>query len=146
MRLPLVLLTLFLLPLFANADTLVGHVAKVVDGDTVYALDADQEQHKIRLSGIDTPERKQPFGQKAKQHLSDLVADRQVRVDWSKRDRYKRIVGKIIHNDRDVEPGDGAGRTGVVVSQVRTGADTGGSGALRGRREQSAVGTGRFVE
>jgi endonuclease YncB( thermonuclease family) len=32
----------------------------VVDGDTVYVLDASQERHKIRLAGIDTPERKQP--------------------------------------------------------------------------------------
>lgn len=96
------LLSLLLLPSLATAETLVGRVVKVVDGDTVHVLDATRERHKIRLSGIDTPERKQPFGQKAKEHLSAMVAGEQIVVEWSKRDRYKRIVGKIVHNDRDV--------------------------------------------
>jgi len=98
----LVLLAFLLLPALSTAETLTGRVAKIVDGDTVYVLDEAQERHKIRLSGIDTPERKQPFGQKAKEHLSGMIAGEQVRVEWDKRDRYKRIVGKIIQNDRDV--------------------------------------------
>lgn len=57
-------------------------MVKIVDGDTVYVLDASQEQHKIRLSGIDTPERKQPFGTKAKERLSGLIAGENVRVKW----------------------------------------------------------------
>ena len=43
----------------APADTLTGKVAKITDGDTLYVLDANYEQHKIRLAGIDAPERKQ---------------------------------------------------------------------------------------
>ena len=59
-------------------------------------------QYKIRLSGIDCPERKQAWSTKAKQALSDYVFDREVTVDWDKRDRYKRIVGKVLDGQRDV--------------------------------------------
>ena len=72
------LLFFLLLSLAAPADTLSGKVSKVVDGDTVYLLDAEQTRHKIRLGGIDTPERGQPFGAKAKQHLLELVAGKAV--------------------------------------------------------------------
>ncbi len=51
-----------LLLLFATAvfaDTLTGKVVKITDGDTVYVLDANYKEHKIRLAGIDAPERKQ---------------------------------------------------------------------------------------
>ena len=95
------LLALFLSPALP-ADTLTGKVVKVVDGDTVYILDAAKTQHKIRLAGIDAPERKQPYGRKSKDYLLGLVAGELVEVEWSKRDRYQRIVGKIIHDGRDV--------------------------------------------
>lgn len=45
--------------------------------------------------GIDAPEKKQAFGQKSKEHLSSLVFNKQVSVDYSKRDKYGRTVGKI---------------------------------------------------
>ncbi len=50
------------LSLAALADTLTGKVVKITDGDTLYVLDANHKQHKIRLAGIDAPERKQPYG------------------------------------------------------------------------------------
>jgi len=65
-------------------------------------LDGSNTQHKIRLSGIDCPERKQAWSARAKQALSDYVFDRQVTVDWEKRDRYKRIVAKILDGQQDV--------------------------------------------
>jgi len=68
----------------------------------VHVLDNAQERHKIRLAGIDAPERKQAFGKRSKEYLSGLVAGELVLVDWNKRDRYKRIVGKIIHQGRDI--------------------------------------------
>ena len=52
----------FLLSLPASADTPTGKVVKVVDGDTLYVLDANYKEHKIRLAGIDVPERKQAYG------------------------------------------------------------------------------------
>lgn len=79
----------------AQAETITGHVIGVSDGDTITVLDADRQQHKIRLQGIDAPEKKQPFGQRSKENLSRLVFNKEVRVEWEKRDRYKRIVGKV---------------------------------------------------
>lgn len=91
-----------LCPLILQAETLTGRVVKVIDGDTVTLLDASKIQHKIRLAGIDAPESKQPYGQKSKEALSALVAGQQDEVDWHKRDRYGRVVGKIIAGVRDV--------------------------------------------
>ena len=42
-------------------------------------------QHKIRLSGIDAPERNQPFGKRSKKRMAELVAGREVEVDWDTR-------------------------------------------------------------
>ena len=78
------------------AATLEGRVVGVTDGDTITVLDASNTQYKIRLSGIDAPEKKQPFGHAAKQSLSDLVYDKAVQVQWHKQDRYQRIVGKVL--------------------------------------------------
>lgn len=77
------------------ADTLEGRVVSVADGDTVTVLDTNNQPHKIRLQGIDAPEKAQPFGQRSKENLSRLVFKKDVRVEWEKRDRYKRIVGKV---------------------------------------------------
>lgn len=85
-----------------TADTLTGKVVHVADGDTITVLDDSRAQHVIRLAGIDSPEKRQPFGTKAKQHLSGLVAGQTVTVDYKKRDRYKRIVGKITLNGTDI--------------------------------------------
>ena len=79
----------------AHADTLTGRVVGITDGDTITLLDADRQQHKIRLQGIDAPEKAQPFGQRSKQNLSRMVFGKNVRVEWEKRDKYKRIVGKV---------------------------------------------------
>ena len=80
----------------ADAAALTGKVVGVSDGDTITVFDANHQQLKIRLSGIDAPEKKQPFGQRSKQHLSDLVFSREVDVIWHKHDRYRRIVGQVI--------------------------------------------------
>jgi endonuclease YncB( thermonuclease family) len=84
------------------APTLTGRVVRVTDGDTIVVLDSSDTQHKIRLTGIDAPERKQAFGTKSKEHLSDSVAGRFVVVDYDKRDRYERILGKVLLNGEDM--------------------------------------------
>lgn len=88
--------------LIANAALLSGRVVRVSDGDTITVLDRDNRQHKIRLAGIDAPEKAQAFGNKSKQSLSDMVFNREVSVLWDKEDRYKRIVGKVMLNSVDV--------------------------------------------
>ena len=87
---------------FAAADTLRGRVVGVTDGDTTKVLDAANRQEKIRLADIDTPERGQPWGQRSKQALSGLVFGRQVVVEYRKRDRYGRIVGRVFVGDVDI--------------------------------------------
>jgi endonuclease YncB( thermonuclease family) len=79
----------------------VGKVVGVTDGDTLTVLTAQRQQHRVRLSGIDAPERRQAFGQVSKQHLSDLAYDKTVSVVFHKRDRYKRILGKVLVNGAD---------------------------------------------
>lgn len=86
----------------AVADTLMGRVIAIADGDTVTVLDTSNTQFKIRLMGIDAPEEKMPFGQKSKEHLSSLVFNQQVAVEYNKRDKYGRTVGKILLKGVDV--------------------------------------------
>jgi micrococcal nuclease len=86
----------------AQAGTdLAGRVVRVLDGDTVVLLDRGMAQHKIRLAGIDAPETGQEFGTRAKQHL-DLVGGNEITVAWQKRDKYGRIVGKLVYDGIDV--------------------------------------------
>lgn len=99
-----VAITLFLILVHSTAlaDTLAGRVVRVTDGDTIVVLDANNTQHKIRLQGIDAPERGQAYGTKSKEHLSKQVAGKSVVVDYSKHDRYQRILGKVLLDDDDV--------------------------------------------
>lgn len=92
----LLFIAMLLSALHASADILNGQVVAIADGDTVTVLDASNKQWKIRLLGIDAPEKKQAFGQKSKANLSDLVFNKQVSAEYSKKDKYGRTVGKII--------------------------------------------------
>lgn len=86
----------------AAADTISGRVVSVADGDTITVLDNSNTQHKIRLSGIDAPERTQPFGRRSREQLAELVAGKSVEVETDKTDRYGRSVGKIVLAGRDI--------------------------------------------
>ena len=85
-----------------RADTFEGKVIKITDGDTVHVLDENHHKEKIRLAGIDAPERKQAFGKKSKQLLASMIGNEFVKVEYSKRDRYGRIVGKIMYQGQDM--------------------------------------------
>ena len=95
----LVLLTS--IPLRVAAETSVVHVVGVTDGDTIKVLDSQHQQHKIRLAGIDAPEKKQPFGQRSKQNLSNLVFDRSVVLECGKIDRYRREICVVLIGGKD---------------------------------------------
>ncbi len=92
---------LLLLALAAQAETVTGRVVSVADGDTITVLDATKTQHKIRLAGIDAPEKAQAFGQRSKESLSDLVFNQVVTVETTKRDRYGRSVGTVVVDGLD---------------------------------------------
>ena len=97
----LLLLATLLVAIPSVADTLQGRVVGIADGDTVTVLDASNTQWKIRLMGIDAPEKKQAFGNKSKEYLSDLVFNKLVTVEYYKQDKYGRTLGKIIVNGVD---------------------------------------------
>lgn len=98
----LLALILAITTLTSFADQLQGKVIKVTDGDTVNVLTSDNQTHKIRLSGIDAPEKNQAFGNKSKQALADDIDGKTVTVEFNKRDKYQRIVGKVMLNGKDV--------------------------------------------
>ncbi|MDP2241380.1 MAG: thermonuclease family protein [Burkholderiales bacterium] len=80
----------------ATAEELRGTVINVADGDTVTVLDSAHVRHKVRLSGIDAPEKHQAFGTRSRQHLTALAQGKDVIVIWNKHDRYGRIIGKVL--------------------------------------------------
>jgi endonuclease YncB( thermonuclease family) len=86
----------------SHADVLHGLVVAVADGDTITVLDESKQQHKIRLMGIDAPEKKQAYGQRSKESLSELVYMKDVEVTWTKRDRYGRTVGQVSFDGTDM--------------------------------------------
>ena len=89
-------ISLFFFVSTLQAATLSGRVVAIADGDTITILDSSNTQYKIRLAGIDAPEKKQAFGNVSKKSLSDMVYGKQVSVDYNKQDRYGRTVGKVI--------------------------------------------------
>jgi endonuclease YncB( thermonuclease family) len=90
----LIALLFFLAGLARGQET--GKVMGVYDGDTITVLTADKKELKIRMAGIDAPELKQDFGNKAKQNLSKLLYDKTVTLEGSKTDKYRRLVRKVV--------------------------------------------------
>lgn len=94
-KLNIIIFSILFLPLIANANEFTGKVVHVSDGDTITVLRQGKEV-KIRLAEIDTPEKKQAFGQKAKQFTANLVAGKIVTIKVKTIDRYGRTVGEVI--------------------------------------------------
>ena len=100
---PLFLLSLLLLSLAVFSAEIKGKVVAVSDGDTITVLDKmDKGNFKIRLDKIDAPEKKQPFGSKAKQFLSSLIFGKQVTVRFKAVDRYGRIIGTVYCDEVEI--------------------------------------------
>lgn len=78
-----------------------GRVVGITDGDTVTLL-VDRKQYKIRLAEIDTPERGQPYGSRARQVLSELVFGKDITAKVEDVDRYGRYVARLYQGDIDV--------------------------------------------
>lgn len=93
---------------FAAPSSRTCLVVGVADGDTITArcgAPGAFEQVKVRLSAIDAPERRQPFGARSKQALSDLTFGREAMLQCANVDRYRRSVCNVL-----VVPADGAQR------------------------------------
>jgi endonuclease YncB( thermonuclease family) len=89
-------------PVAAAEPPVVWRVVSVHDGDTLTALDGDNVQHKVRLAGIDAPERGQPFGTKARDGLAGMTMGKAVAVHVTDRDKYGRTVARIEVEGQDV--------------------------------------------
>ncbi len=81
-----------------NTDTISGKVIKISDGDTFHMLLSDKTTIKIRLHGIDCPERSQPFYQQARNYLSDLIYNKNIQIIVPYKDQYKRHVAFAFFN------------------------------------------------
>ncbi|MBT9548597.1 MAG: thermonuclease family protein [Candidatus Sericytochromatia bacterium] len=87
----------------AKGQTFSGRVVGVSDGDTITVLDIETNaQYKIRLNGVDSPESKQPFGEKAKQFTSILVFSKLVAIAVADKDRYGRLVGNVTIGQKNL--------------------------------------------
>lgn len=87
-----------------------GRIVRVLDGDTVDVLETGNRLTRVRLAGIDAPEKSQPFGQRSSQELSAMVAQRTVTVTAEDTDRYGRLLGTVW-----------LGATDVNAAQIRKG-------------------------
>jgi endonuclease YncB( thermonuclease family) len=113
------LLLISISPSHSAASVLEGTVVKIADGDTINVLDSNKVQHRVRIAGIDAPEKGQPFGNASRKQLGGLVAQKEVRVEFNKHDRYGRIVGKVWVRPPDCPT---CGKTlDVGLAQVTTG-------------------------
>jgi len=89
-------------PAHAASSPLQGRVIAVADGDTLTVLDAQQQRHRVRLLGIDAPERAQAWGAQAGKQLAAQVLQREVEVHFDKTDRHGRLVGTVHLQGQDV--------------------------------------------
>lgn len=81
---------------------LVGRVVAFADGDTLTVLDGERCQYRVRLQGIDAPEKGQDYWRASKQYLADRVYSQSVTIEYEKTDRYGRIVGRVLGDGRDI--------------------------------------------
>jgi endonuclease YncB( thermonuclease family) len=95
------MLFVFLLFSFIPPATLTGKAVKIIDGDT-FDLLSNGTMYRIRLNGIDCPERGQAYYQQAKEALAKACAGSVLTVKYSSRDRNGRILGEVLVNGRSV--------------------------------------------
>jgi micrococcal nuclease len=98
-NIPLLLLSaVLLLDLQAVASEFTGQVVSILDGDTIEVLHNNKAE-RIRLSGIDCPEKSQAYGNNAKHAASELVFGKEVRLQTHGKDKYKRTLGDVLLPD-----------------------------------------------
>jgi endonuclease YncB( thermonuclease family) len=94
-------LALFMVVAPAMAADFTGEVIRVLDGDTIEVLH-EEKPERIRLYGIDCPEKGQAFGQKAKQATSSLLFGKDVRIESHGRDKHRRTLGTVFDGELNV--------------------------------------------
>ncbi len=79
-----------------HADHIPGEfrLVRVIDGDSI-VVDRGQGEVKVRLLGIDCPERNQPFGSQATRTIKDLLGESPLRIKGQKKDRWGRLLAHV---------------------------------------------------
>lgn len=95
---PRLLASLLACAIGACAASFSGRVVRILDGDTIEVFDGATAR-RVRLHGVDCPERNQPYGTRARQFTAGLAFGQNVTVIVRDRDRYGRIVGEVILPD-----------------------------------------------
>ena len=91
-----------------NPTILKGYQAiKVSDGDTMNIQKVENgkftgEVIKIRMFGIDAPEKAQDYGSESKQALEKMVNGKTLEIEEKNRDRYGRTVAVVYVNGKNV--------------------------------------------
>ncbi len=97
-----ILLAILILCWPLTAHAWMAKVVSVTDGDTIKVFNAGKGQVKIRLYGIDTPEKGQPYGKAAGKYLASLIAGETVDIETVTKDRYGRTVGIVSDSERNI--------------------------------------------
>lgn len=79
-----------------------ARVTKVFDGDTLAFIDGANREFKVRLTGIDAPERSQSYGAVSRKSLVELARGKVALIEYHKVDKYGRLVGRVSVDGRDV--------------------------------------------
>jgi endonuclease YncB( thermonuclease family) len=96
------LVAVMLTSLNANAETLTGKIVRVSDGDTLVLRTNPPADYRIRIAGIDAPEKGQAFGRRSQQSLAKLVLNRQAMLDCFKIDQFRRRICRVVVDGIDV--------------------------------------------
>jgi endonuclease YncB( thermonuclease family) len=105
----------------AELRTLDVFVTRIIDGDTLVAIDSNRIEHRVRLAGIDAPERGQPFGERSRQSLAGLAHHQSLRIEWSKVDRYGRLVATVLLAQGSGCPGASCVQLDINLAQIQGG-------------------------
>ncbi len=93
------ILILFITNFIYSQTTFTAKVVGIKDGDTVVVLDSLNNQTTLRLAEVDTPEKSQPFGTKAKQFTSDQIYLKTIKYVVTDTDRYGRSIAMIYYDE-----------------------------------------------
>lgn len=89
------ILVISLLPVLCLAQHFSVKVIGISDGDTFTCINDDNLQLKIRINGIDAPEKRQAFGNKSKEFLSSLIFGKKISIDVQSKDGYGRYIAYV---------------------------------------------------
>lgn len=89
------------LPILCSAQRFSVKVVGISDGDTFTCVNDNNLQLKIRIYGIDAPEKKQAFGNKSKEYLSSLVFGKRITIDVQSQDSWGRYIAYVYTSSNE---------------------------------------------